>query len=88
MKRDDPENASPSLFQDLEKVTSTCDVCQREADAPHRFWVSMPGEDSVLNRTVCLALMRLEGKQVLYLVDKDKKFSVACFLYGKSTKNV
>lgn len=84
MKLSEPEEVSPDVPSDLEKISATCDVCKREADSPHRFRVSIPGSDCVINRTVCLDLMSLDGDTVLHVVDKDKKFNTACFLSGES----
>lgn len=37
MRRADPDNVSPRLYTDFENIKTTCGVCQREADEPHRF---------------------------------------------------
>ena len=84
MKRADPETTSPTVLSDLERIAATCDICQRAAQKPHRFRVSLPEGDIVFNRTVCLDLMFLDSKTVLHIVDKDTKFSAAAFL-GRET---
>lgn len=88
MKRADRGKVSPDLMSDLERISATCDVCQREADAPHRFRVALPDADCVFNRTVCLDLMSLQGMSVLHAVDKDTKFSAACFLERENTEEI
>lgn len=70
---------------DLERITATCEVCQPESDAPHRFRVSLPHGECVFNRIVCLYLIKLKRRTVLHVVDKDTKFSAACFLKGESS---
>lgn len=88
MRRADPKKVSPEVLADLERVSATCEVCQREADAPHRFRVSLPGSDCIFNRTVCMDLMSLDGNSVLHVVDKDTKFGAASFLSSESTSGV
>lgn len=61
---------------------------QREADGPHRFRVSLPYEECVINRIVSMDLMKLYGKSVLHVVDRDTKFAAACFLAGESSSSV
>lgn len=87
-KRADPSSASPQLLQDLDNINSVCDTCQREASAPHRFRVSASNADIVFNRENCLDLMKINGKQILHVVDRDTRFSAASFLHGESTKDV
>ena len=51
---------SAEVLRDLEKIESTCALCQRLIHAPHRFRVSLPERDIVLNRTVCMDIIFLE----------------------------
>lgn len=88
IRRADPKEASKNLMADLESITATCEVCQQEADAPHRFRVSIPHGDCVFNPTVSLDLMSLESKAALHVVDKDTKFNAAWFLPSESTSTV
>ena len=81
MKRGVPDKTLPEVLRDLGRIERTCDLCQRLSPAPHHsFRVSLPNEDVVFNRTVCMDIMFLEGKLVLHVVDKDTKFSTAAFL--------
>lgn len=84
MRRADPGSTSPQVLKDLEKIEGACDVCQRLGHAPHRFRVAMPDENVVFNRTLCLDLMTIDGKQVLHIVDKNTKFSAASFLSSET----
>ena len=84
-KRGVPGKTSFKVLHDLEKIESTCDLCQRFSHAPHRFRVSLPDKDVVFNRTVCMDIMFLEGNPVLHIVEKDTKFSAAAFLKGETT---
>lgn len=51
---------------------------------PHLFRVAMPNGECVLNKTVSLELMKLDGQSVLHAVDKDTRFRAACFLTCES----
>lgn len=71
LKRAAPDELFPVTHADLENIRAIRDVCQREAAASHRFLVSLPYEDYVLNRVVCMDLMKLNGKTVLHAVNRD-----------------
>ena len=73
MKRANPNEVSPNLISDLEKISATCDVCQRESDSPHRFRVSLPNLECIFNLTLCVDLVSLDGSTVLHIVDRDTK---------------
>ena len=87
-KRADPSSASPQLMSDLEKLNAVCDTCQREGYPPHRFRVSLPGDNTVFNRENCLDIMNIRGHHILHVVDRDTRFSAAAILHGESTKDV
>lgn len=88
LKRAHPDTTNPDTLAELEKIQSSCDVCQREADAPYRFRVSLSHSEVVFNRVVSLDLMKLNNKSILHAVDRDTKFSAACFLNGETTLHV
>lgn len=88
LKRKTPDKFSLDTYADLEKIRAICDVCQREATAPHLFRVSLPYEDCVFNRVVSMDLMKVGGKTVLHVADRDSKFVPACFLSAESTTAV
>lgn len=88
IKRAHPNTKMSKVYSDLEKIKSTCDVCQREADAPHRFRVTMPSGECIFNKVVSLDLMKLDNETVLHAVDRDTRFSAACFLTAESTSIV
>lgn len=88
MKRANPNEATAETLKELQEVQSNCDVCQREADEPQRFRVSMPNDDVVFNRVVSLDLMKINRRTVLHAVDRDTKFSAACFTNGESTIDI
>ena len=87
-RRADPSSISSQLLQDLDSINSTCDTCQREASSPHRFRVSLSHGDVIFNRENCLDLMKINGKQILHVVDRDTRLSAAAILQGESTKDV
>lgn len=80
----DSEAVSIAVYEDLEKIQSTCDVCQRESDAPPLFRVSLPYTDCVFNRIGSLDLIKLEKTSVLHVT----KFSAANCLNGESSSEV
>lgn len=84
IKRSDPSKASASLMEDLKKIESTCDTCQRESAPPHRFRVSLPSGEIIFNRELCLDVMSIRGCDVLHIVDRDTKFSAAVSLTDRS----
>lgn len=47
-----PAEVSPNLLSDIEMNSATCELCQKEADAPHHFRVAFPEAYYVFNRTV------------------------------------
>lgn len=88
MKRENPHKVSPDVMADLEKLSSTCDVFQREGDAPHIFRVSLPDYDFIFNLTVCVDLMYMNEKYVSQIFYKDTKFNTTCFLEFETTQDV
>lgn len=88
IKRAEPTESHPGMRETLDKIRSTCDTCQRNAGEPHRFRVSMPADECVFNRMVSLDIMSLESSSVLHVVDRDTRFSAACFLPGESANQV
>lgn len=57
MKRAVLDNTPPQVLSDLNRVNSTCSLCWRLANAPHRFRVSLPDNDLVFNHTLCMDLI-------------------------------
>ena len=89
MKKAEDPDATPETRRELEKVTDSCEICQRLAKAPGRLRVSLPNETIIFNRIVLMDLMTIEGQTVLHIVDRDTLFSAACFLSdGESTRDV
>ena len=87
-KAEDPED-TPETHRSLEKITDSCEICQRLSKAPGRLRVSLPPETIVFNRVVLMDLMSLGGQTVLHMVDKDTLFSAACFLRnGETTRDI
>lgn len=50
IRKEEPTKKGSGTYKVLDKVRSTCDVCQRNADEPHRFRVSLPANSYVFNR--------------------------------------
>lgn len=48
----------------------------------------MPSLECILNRILSRDLMKLEGRKVLHVVDRDKKFSFCMFLSFEKTIDV
>lgn len=55
---------------------------------PHRFRISLRDEDFVLNITVYVDLMYLDGDFIFHIVENDTKFGAASFSSGESTNDV
>lgn len=72
----------------LESIHKSCDVCQRVADAPWRFRVSIPNEDDAFNSRVFLDIMKLSTRSVLHAVDRSTQYNAARFLSSESTSAV
>lgn len=87
IKGADPTREVSEIHVDLERIKATCDVCQREADMPHRFRVALPIGECTFNKTISLNKMKLDGRSVLQAVGKDTRFSAARFFSGESTKD-
>lgn len=45
MKRSDHDKVSAEGLSEHDRISATCDVCYREADAPHCFRISIPSHD-------------------------------------------
>jgi len=88
MKQAKDPKATPETLGALEKITTSCDVCQRISSQPGRFRVALPNKDLLFNRVVLMDLMSFESKPVLHMVCKDTLFSAAAFLDGESSNDV
>lgn len=65
LKRTDPAKVPPNILAGLENINATCDVWQKEPDAPYCFHVSLLEEGLVPNHTACRDLMSISRKTVL-----------------------
>lgn len=83
----DPK-AVPGTHEQLERLTESCDVCQRLAKAPGRFRVALPPGDVVFNRTILIDLMYLDGRSLMHVVDRDTLYSAASFCRGETTEDL
>eukprot|EP00171_Calliarthron_tuberculosum_P002180 IDg2180t1 len=88
LKRSQDSKATPQTLAILEKISRSCDVCQRISNQPGRFRVALPNREVVFNHTVLMDLMSLEGTSVLHIVCKDTLFNVAVFLSGESANEI
>lgn len=52
MKRAEDLDATQETLDQLQFIFANCDICQRLADQPGRFKVSLPSENIVFSRTV------------------------------------
>lgn len=78
IRRENPLDATADVLYGIYAVQVVCDVCQREADAPRSFRVSLPGKTSVFKDCMSLYIIYLDGNSFLHAVDKDKKVKSAC----------
>ena len=68
MKKAGNPEATPENLKQLQDIAENCDVCQRLANQPRRFRVSLPSDDIVFNRTLLMDLMSLSSKSVFHIV--------------------
>ena len=86
LRRANDDQKKPQDRGNLEKIAAECDICQRNMNAPGRFKVSLPPDDIVLNKVVCMDIKSLGGKRVLHIVDRDTEFNAAEFLQNKTAE--
>lgn len=88
MKRAEDPEATAETLEALEKVSASCEICQRLADQPGRFRVSLPRDDITFNHTLLMDLMSLDSRNVLHIVCKDTLFNAACFTNGDKSPEI
>lgn len=88
MRRGVPDKAAAQDLNLLEKISKSCPIFRRHAEAPHRFCVSQRNEDCIFNGLVLLDLMKLEKGTVLHIVDVSTKFSSASFTERETTNDI
>ncbi len=88
MKRANDSHANSETLEKLETISQKCEICQRIADQPGRFRVSLPNGDIVFNRTVDMDLMNVESKTIQHIVCKYNSFSTAMFVRGEHSRDV
>lgn len=74
----DPE-ATRQTLKELEELTSHCEVCQRLSEASGRLRVSLPPEEIIFKRTVCMDIMTRpsQEKNLIHFIHRDTLFSAA-----------
>lgn len=85
MKRVYPDKIISKTLSELAKIQSTCDVCEREADAPYQFRVYFPHSNVATNPIISINLVKLSNKPIFHIVIRDTKFNAATLLRGEST---
>ena len=80
------DQVTPQDRGNVEKRAAECDICQRNMNAPNSSKVSLPPDDIVFNKVVCMDIMSLGGKRVIHIVHNDTKFSAAEFLRNEIAK--
>ena len=88
LKTADKDKLTPETYQTLQEITRRCDTCQRIANTPLRFRISLGSENLRFNETVFIDVMYIENRPVLHIVDSATHFSAACFLPDMSVKIV
>lgn len=84
----DPDAVAGKGLEEHERLHLKFDVCRWMIDASGRFRVALRGTDCVLDRCVCMDLVSMEWRNVLHAVDMFTKYSAACFLLGKSSRDI
>ncbi len=88
MRRAEDPAANQETLQTLDKISETCDVCQRLSDQLERFRVYLPNDDIVFNRTILMDLMTLDSKTMIHIACKDTLFNAAAFVKGDHPRNL
>jgi hypothetical protein len=73
--------------ESLEDIASRCDTCQAFSAKPYRFRCSMP-DTVVINDTLAIDLLWIDGKAALHVVDLHTHFSAAGFLQRQTVDDV
>ena len=84
----DKDKLTPETYHNLQEITRRCDPCQRIANSPLRFRVSLGSENLCFNETVFIDVMYIENRPVLHNVDSATHFSASRFLPDMSVKTV
>lgn len=82
------KEATPETKSTIGKVRYACDTCQRNAQEPVRFRLSMQEEDYRFNYAVFLDFMNLDGNVVLHCDDRDTKYSSATILQRQTAQSI
>ena len=88
LKTDRKESVTSKTLRTLEKTSAECQPCQRIANSPTRFRVSLGSENVRFNSRVFLDIMYLDGKPELHLVDDATRLSATQFLESVSTVDI
>lgn len=85
LRRARPGDSTSQTLQQLERIESSWDMWQRLGQGPRRFKVTLPDEEVVLNRLLCIQLFTIEEDWILNNFDKETKFKAAEFLSSEAT---
>ena len=83
----DPWNSDTELFDCMEKVSITCDTCNRYRTAPARPAVGLPMATK-FQETVAMDLKFYDSKIILHLIDHATRLSSAKLIPNKQPETV
>lgn len=68
IKRAGERNSNKETYDQLESITSDCDIRQRLAKATERLRVAFPSEYNVQNWTILSEIMSPSSKPILHII--------------------
>lgn len=72
MKLANPKAVSPTVYSELENDKASWNICRCESDAPLQFRGSLTNSECVFNRIVLFHIMKLDGKTIRDVVEREK----------------
>lgn len=86
LKRARPEDCDAETNKVLKSLVSRCKTCQTFAPKPAVYKVSWPVDEIVFNHEIEVDLFWIEGKAVLYIIDRGTRYSVARFIESQTAE--
>ena len=87
LKRADIESITPSTRKALEKISDSCDLCQRNGQKPRRFKFTLR-EEKDFNQSVYIDIMYVDNKPILHVVCEATRYQAARWLKKVSAEEV
>ena len=88
LKRAGREHVTTETLKTLKKLQQRFKTCQRVANAPSHFKVSLGNEDTRFNRRVFIDIVYIDGREVLHVVDEATHMSAVGFISKRDTDSI